>query len=77
MPHDKDLKIIGLGELRSHNNMEDGLWVSYHGHVNSAWIQEHVELVDAATWCRLEGASAMSLFTAAYLTQLPSYSSLI
>ena len=43
MPHDKDLKIIGLEELRSHNNMEDGLWVSYHGHVNSAWIQEHVD----------------------------------
>lgn len=33
VPHDKDLKIIGLEELRSHNNMEDGLWVSYHGHV--------------------------------------------
>ena len=33
IPKDPELRIIGLEELRSHNNLEDGLWVSYHGHV--------------------------------------------
>lgn len=33
VPRDQDLRIIGLEELRAHNNMDDGLWISYHGHV--------------------------------------------
>lgn len=33
VPRDPELRIISLEELRRHNNMEDGLWVSYHGHV--------------------------------------------
>eukprot|EP00913_Durusdinium_trenchii_P007225 g6792.t3 len=32
VPRDQDLRIIGLEELRAHNNMDDGLWISYHGH---------------------------------------------
>lgn len=34
VPKDQELRIISLEELRRHNNMEDGLWVSYHGHVS-------------------------------------------
>ena len=33
VPQDKDLRIIGLDELRAHNNMDDGLWISFKGHV--------------------------------------------
>ena len=32
-PACKDLRVVSLQELRKHNNMEDGLWVSYNGHV--------------------------------------------
>jgi len=33
VPQDKDLRVISLDELRAHNNMEDGLWISFNGHV--------------------------------------------
>ena len=32
-PACKDLRVVSLQELRAHNNLEDGLWVSYLGHV--------------------------------------------
>jgi len=33
VPKDGELRVISLKELRSHNNLEEGLWISYHGHV--------------------------------------------
>ncbi|CAE7211202.1 shop [Symbiodinium necroappetens] len=33
IPKDRELRVISLKELRSHNNLEEGLWISYHGHV--------------------------------------------